>query len=117
MLYILIDKTPVHEPDILKWARWFETANRIVAKSLYRRYEISTVFLAIDSALFGGPPLFFETMVFKLPRPTIADRWAGKKQNNRFENIQERYSTWEQAEAGHQRIVNRVVGLKGRGKR
>lgn len=40
--YILIGQTPVLEPDLLTWAEWFETADRIVAKT-----EV------------GGCPLYF----------------------------------------------------------
>lgn len=29
--YVLIGQTPVEEPDLLVWARWFETADRVVA--------------------------------------------------------------------------------------
>jgi len=94
MNYILSDKIPVPEPDILKWAMWFEAAPRTVARTEIDTGEtVSTVFLGLDHNFFGGPPLLFETMVF------------GGKHNL----YQVRYSTWEQAETGHNRIVEALL--------
>jgi hypothetical protein len=50
---------PVSEPDLLTWARWFETADRRVAV-----YSVSTVFLGLDHGFGPGPPVLWETMVF-----------------------------------------------------
>lgn len=51
---------------------------------------VSTVFLGLDHNLMGrGPPLVFETMVF--------GPYGGDEQW--------RYSTWEEAEAGHAEVV------------
>lgn len=59
--------------------------------------HVSTVFLSLDHAYHvgteKGPPLLFETMVFGLPD-------GGE--------YQERYSTWEEAEAGHKETVRRL---------
>ena len=55
------------ESDLFKWARWFETENRIIEKTILDKSDImvSTVFLGIDHN-FGeaGPPILFETMIF-----------------------------------------------------
>jgi hypothetical protein len=56
--------SPVPEPDLLTWARWFETADRAVARTAVGPYTVSTVFLGIDHAFGAGPPLLWETMVF-----------------------------------------------------
>ena len=53
--------------------------------------RVSTVFLALDHNMFGGgTPILFETMIFDGPHD--GDMW--------------RYSTWDEAKAGHERIVN-----------
>ena len=88
--YILKDKKPVEETDLLKWAEWFETADRVVAKTKIGEQEVSTVFLGLDHSFWGGKPLLFETMIF----PEC--------------EYQERYSTWEEAEEGHKRAVLNV---------
>lgn len=88
--YILIGQTPVPEPDTLKWARWFETADRVVAQTEIESAVVSTVFLAIDHRfLANGPPLLFETMIF----------------DGDWEDYQERCATWIEAEAQHRRAV------------
>ena len=76
--------------DLPTWAKWFETADRIVAKTTVRDgLDVSTVFLGLDHAFGDGPPLLFETMVFH--------DGDGREQD--------RYSTWDEAMAGHQRMV------------
>lgn len=55
--YILDEHgVPVVEPDILKWARWFEEHKRHVAETFVGDVRISTVFLGIDHkfGLRGG---------------------------------------------------------------
>lgn len=90
--YILENREPVEVADILTWARWFETADRIVEQTtLSREVTVSTVFLGLDHRFVGGgPPLLFETMVF-----------GGKR-----DGAQWRYSTWDEAAAGHEAAVN-----------
>jgi hypothetical protein len=83
--YILDGTKPVLEPDLMKWAKWFETANRRVAQSQINNVRISTVFLGLDHSWNGPPPLLFETMVF-----------GGK-----HDELQKRCSTWEEAEKQH----------------
>ena len=53
---------------------------------------ISTVFLCLDHS-HGGTPLFFETMTF-------SKHASGKDQR--------RYSTWDEAVAGHAQMVEEV---------
>ena len=50
--YILDGKIPKPVDDFMKWARWFEKANRVVKKTEVLGCEISTVFLGIDHAFF-----------------------------------------------------------------
>jgi hypothetical protein len=87
--YILVDGKPVREPDLIKWAKWFETSReeRIVLKNkiLKGTVEVSTVFLGLDHSFGRGRPLIYETMIF-----------GGK-----YDDYQDRYSTKEEAVAGH----------------
>jgi len=49
---------PVAEPDVLKWARWFERKDvRRVASDDVGDVNISTVFLGLDHAFGGGQPI------------------------------------------------------------
>ena len=91
--YILDGHEPVREPDLLTWARWFETADRQVADSMQGDVRVSTVFLGLDHSFSDhGPPVLFETMVFV----------------NGSSVDCERYSTWDEAETGHARWVRQV---------
>jgi hypothetical protein len=88
--WILIGQTPVLA-DLMTWARWFnDPSNRRVALTQLPWCRVSTMFLGIDHAFFGGPPLLFESMTF----------WDGE---GGYE--QERCSTWMEAEAMHARMV------------
>jgi hypothetical protein len=62
----LIDGEPVPCDDFLEWARWFETADRIIQQDRFGEVLVSTVFLGLDHG-FGddGPPVLFETMIFR----------------------------------------------------
>ena len=93
-LYVLKDGLPIPEDDSLAWSLWFETADRRVALTKMGDVEVSTVFLGIDHSFGGGPPLLYETLVFGGP----------------LDGEMERYSTLQEAEAGHQRMVARVSG-------
>ncbi|MCK5605070.1 hypothetical protein KAR91_24485 [Candidatus Pacearchaeota archaeon] len=105
--YILDGHTPVKEPDLLKWAEWFEKANRTVKRSRIEVsitnervgvskklgfIEVSTVFLGIDHSFTGGKPLLFETMVF----------------GGELDQEMDRCSTWEAAEKMHEAMCYKV---------
>ena len=92
MKYLLEGKKVIREPDLIKWAKWFETSKRDVAKDLIDDVSISTVFLGLDHGFGDGPPILFETMVF----------------GGVLDQEQDRYATFEQAEKGHKLIVERV---------
>jgi len=91
--YILDGKKVVKERDLLKWGRWFETANRKVASTIVGKARVSTVFLGMDHSFGGSTPILFETMVF------------GSK---KYEGYEKRYSTWHEAEIGHQTAIREV---------
>lgn len=90
--FILDGHEPVACDDLMEWGRWFETADRIVAKDTVGDVEVSTVFLGLDHSFGEGNPLLFETMVF----------------NGSLNEEMNRYCTWEEAEAGHAAMVERV---------
>jgi len=93
MNYILKGKTPILEENILVWAQWLETANRIVAQTeVGLDVTVSTVFLGLDYSFGGKVPILFETMVF-----------YGKNGGD-----EKRYSTWEEAEVGHNKMVEKI---------
>lgn len=94
-LYILDGHAVVAEPDLLKWAKWFDSdEHRRVAFDQIGDVRISTVFLGLDHRFGQGEPLLFETMIFG----ETSDGWS------------DRYSTWAEAEAGHARAVALVKG-------
>lgn len=63
---------------------------RIVEKTSVGDIEISTVFMPLNHAFDDGPPLVFETMIFG--GDLDGEMW--------------RYSTWDEAAAGHAKAVN-----------
>ena len=93
-LYILVGHTPVLEPDVETWARWFETGDWVVARTEVSASEVSTIFLGRGHNFrSSGPPLLFETAIF-----TGDDV-----------EIQGRCTTWLEAEAQHQAAVRECL--------
>jgi hypothetical protein len=79
---------------MMTWARWFESTDRHVRQTIQGDVTVSTVFLGLDHSFSGhGPPVLFETMAFGVEG---------------LEHDQERYCTWDEAEAGHERWVNTI---------
>jgi hypothetical protein len=81
-----------------------EIIDPIFEKDSYRvdftrigKIEISTVFLYSDHGRGDdGPPILFETIVFNGP----------------LDGEMERYCTWDEAEVGHLKMVQRVRALE-----
>jgi len=102
--YILKDHTPILEPDLTKWLKWFETANRRVDETFItnnitkEKIRVSTVFLGLNhNYIQEEPPLLFETMIF-----------GGKFDE---EEYQTRCSTWKEAEKMHQKAIDVVSAI------
>lgn len=93
--WILDGHTPVPVRDVRQWYEWMQTAERHVGKDYIGKAFISTVFLTIDHNWYGSnhPPVLFETMVFDC---------------GELSEAQVRYSTWEEAEAGHKDMLEVV---------
>jgi len=102
MNYILKDKKAIPEPDMIKWAQWVSSADRIVKKDIANikiggksigQVTVSTVFLGIDHSLGDNKePLLFETMVFGGP----------------LDGEMDRCSSYEAAEKMHQLMCEKV---------
>ncbi len=86
MNYILKDKKPILCSDIMEWAKQWESSDRIVKQDTIGDVKISTVFLGLDHSFGDGPPLLFETIIF----------------GGAHDEYQDRYTTYEEAEAGHE---------------
>lgn len=88
-------RTPVMENDIFIWGRWFEKNNdkRIVARNETVQGRVSTVFLGLDHSFDGGTPVLWETMVF----------------GGELDGEQDRYVSYEDAIAGHAKILSKVM--------
>jgi hypothetical protein len=93
------DGEPRVEPDLITWAKWFEGAERHLAKTTIknlvtgREHLVSTVFLGLDHRFRGGDPVLWETMVF------------GDDDDSMYER---RYSSRSEALAGHAEVCREV---------
>lgn len=89
--YILnADHSVTKTGSLEEWARTFEGGERSVARTeVSPGVIVSTVFLGVDHSFGHGLPLLFETMIFR--NGNGEEQW--------------RYSTWEEAEAGHAKAV------------
>jgi len=99
--YILdAEGNPVPVADVHEWVRWFETAERHVANDRVGRFLVSTVFLGVDHAFHGGPPVLWETIIFGA-------------EGDELNQEQWRYRSREEALEGHRRALALVVARAG----
>ncbi len=79
--YILdADGNPVPCDDVLEWAKWFQGADRCVAKTeISDGVNVSTVFLGLDHNFMGGTPVLWETMIFGGPHDQYCDRYTSRE--------------------------------------
>lgn len=84
--------------DLIEWAKWFEMADRHIARTHVGDVTISTIFLGLDHSFMvdNVQPILFETMIF----------------GGLHDDYQTRYATYEQAEAGHAKAVKKVRRLR-----
>jgi len=91
--YILNGRVPEACGNLMRWSEWMHIADRRVARTTVGEIDVSTVFLGIDHRFSGnGPPVVFETMCF-----------CGTKEAGELPFA--RYSTWDEAKAGHEAAV------------
>jgi hypothetical protein len=86
-VYFVLDEQgdPLPVRDIEAWLRWFERADRGVARTLVAPgIAVLTTFNGVDEAAEGRAPLLFETRVFggvldseEIQHPTRVDALAG----------------------------------------
>ena len=98
--YYLNDDHTYIKCDVRVWSQQFEEMSRKgtrhVADDVLMGYHISTVWLGLDHSFCGAPPpLVFETMVFEGGDST--------------DLYMDRYSTWDEAVAGHERAKQWVL--------
>lgn len=87
--YILDGEAIVPCPDMREWGKWMKTDKRFLWRTETAYALVSTVFLGNDRRFIGdGPPVVFETMIFG---------------GGEFNQEQERYTTYADAQAGHER--------------
>lgn len=82
-----------HEPTACtqqEWDAWHRTADRKVAVTRRKKVCVSTIFLSYAE----HPTQFFETAVFGGPH----------------EGLEQHYSTWAAAVAGHDEVCELVFG-------
>jgi len=79
--------------SLMEWGKQLQTMDRQVADDNFNDCRVSTVWLGTDHNYWGGPPLVFETMIFK----EGSDIYC------------ERYTTWQEAEEGHQKAIQWVL--------
>lgn len=94
--YILEDREPVKIEDPIEWGKWFQREeNKYVTKDTIGNSQIITFFLGIDKSLTGNPPILFQTMVI----------------DGRLDGETDYHATWQEAEAGHKRMLKRVRSI------
>jgi len=105
--YYILD--PNHKPvkvDANTWSAWFENfANRRVAETegedSLGKWRLSSVCLGLDLSWGdSGPPILFETMLFRMDHdaPDDQDCW--------------RFATWDEAMSHHRRKVAELKGIR-----
>ena len=94
-LYILRDGQPVRATSIAEWGEFQLSGRPKLNEEVLPDVHVSTVWLGADHRLTpGGAPVLWETMVFGGPH----------------DGHQDRYTSAEDAAAGHQRIAAMVRG-------
>lgn len=102
--YVLDEKHRVWPAKFEEWMQWYEgsqfNGSRLVGwTQITSQVEVSTVFLGIDHRWIGkGPPIVFETMIFG--GPLNHEQW--------------RYSSWDDADAGHKAAVRKARRVQQR---
>lgn len=91
--YVLEGHSPV-ECDLNTWQKSIRNGpTRVARTDITDKIIVSTVFLGLNHRyLSEGPPILFETMTF-----------GGSRNETMY-----RYSSWDDAEAGHNAEVKRV---------
>lgn len=102
--YILDENKITHPATMEEYAEWYGAQGNNIIRVGYAESatkQVSTVFLGLDHNWNeGNRPLLFETMVF----PNDSD--------SSEDELCERYSTWDEALAGHKEISERFGAVE-----
>jgi hypothetical protein len=90
--YYLNDDKSYRLATLIKWGEQFGSMDRHLGNDIVNGKWVSTVWLGLNHNLGEGAPHLFETMVFE-------------KAIGSIEIFCERYSTWQEADEGHQRAI------------
>lgn len=87
------------EIKLLEWTRMIENPKyRVVKQTAVKKVRVSTIWLGLDHGFGKGPPLIFETIIFD--------------KDSELDQREEKYSTLEEAIAGHLKAVALVKKSK-----
>lgn len=93
------DGTPYPPGDagLFEWAKDLQNYDlkRVALEWTLYGERVSTVWMGLDHSFFDGPPLIFETMIFRRRR----------RERKFWDDFQLRYTTEEQALKGHFRTT------------
>lgn len=98
------------------YARGIEA--RRVAVDTVDKFEVSTVFLCLDHSRGRNRPILFETMIFDTSAPDhdwskLATGEETTSDGSRWLDLWcDRYCTWDEAKAGHERVVAALLAGK-----
>ena len=97
--HYILEGREIKPVDLMTWARWLDVdpLRGRIKRDVIGDVTISTVFLGLDHRWGDGPPVLFETMVF----------------GGSLDEAMERYSTYDEAETGHDLMVARVRASDG----
>lgn len=97
--YFLNSDHTFRECDLMEWADQFEEMikenTKHVAEDIINDHHVSTVWLGLNHNYSDGPPLLFETMVFK--------------GEGAIDIYMDRYATWNDAVEGHKKAMQWVL--------
>jgi len=115
ILHYILDEQglPIPEPDFIKWAQWYDKADRQVAETFFGALRVSTVFLGLPNPdrRSDAVDMLYETMVFA-DEATLARLLELSETDDRSIialftgsiDIQKRYRSREEATQGHKRM-------------
>lgn len=107
-LWTLNGRAPEACIDLDRWARWFETADLLIAQTTLMDGDLLVVTrfrpFSDRRGAFDPPPMLFETVV-------LGDAYLGEmlgQPMTRRDRMETRsYPAWAEAEAGHRQVVER----------
>lgn len=114
--FIMVDRKPVAEPDLMAWEHWMATADRHVG--LFEGTDprgftcVSTVFLGLNlgRSAMGDDAVDVARSAGGMPGSSHGDCWFETTAHiGQGLPVGKRYATWEEAEAGHSRWIAKML--------